>query len=83
MYLKAGTVSDQHDSMAKAIEDAFIKTWPTVMEGDPQTSDQMKLLFVAIAEGVINHLASHSDAFEVILPEINNQHYKGTLKINK
>lgn len=83
MILKAGTVTDMNDSMAQAIADAFKETWPTVLDGEPEESDQMKLLFVAVAKGVVNYLADHADAFEIIFPKIDDQDYTATLKINK
>lgn len=74
MELKAGTTmndsgsSELDNSMAKAIEDAFLKEWPKIM-GDgssaPESNDQMRLLFIAIAQGVIRHLHDNPDAFQV------------------
>lgn len=67
MPLKAGTIVDFENSMAEAMEKAFIKQWPVVM-GDaniPASSRQMKLMFVAIAQGVTNHLKENKTSFEV------------------
>jgi 2C-methyl-D-erythritol 2,4-cyclodiphosphate synthase len=69
MPLKAGSLSGTGyaDSMASAMETAFNNEWPTLM-GDsplPASNDQMKLMFVAIAQGVINHLQLHCDAFDI------------------
>lgn len=68
MALKAGTIADFTNSMAKAIEDAFIAAWPDAMGTGttaPTPNAQMQLLYVAIAQGVINHLAAHPEAFVI------------------
>lgn len=69
MPLKAGSLTGTGytDSMASAMETAFKNEWPTLM-GDtplPASNDQMKLMFIAIAQGVITHLQLHCDAFAV------------------
>ncbi|MEI6682123.1 MAG: hypothetical protein WCO44_05825 [Bacteroidota bacterium] len=76
MRLKAGTrkptpVSPAEDnytgSMAEAMQQAFEDEWANVM-GDmpqPQPSDQMQLLFVAIARGIVRHLFENPQAFTV------------------
>ncbi len=55
------------ESMAKAMEDAFLQEWPIAMpdQEKPALNDQMRLLFVAISQGVINHLAANPDAFVI------------------
>jgi hypothetical protein len=79
MALKAGTIPDPNDSeapslaaslagsMAKAMEDAFVTQWPNVMgERDlPEDRQQMQLMFVAVAQGVVEHLRNNPDAFKV------------------
>lgn len=66
MALKAGTKNDYTGSMAEAIEHAFQKAWPHVMGGKgPESNPQMELLFIAIAQGVVKYLSTHSDSFEV------------------
>ena len=66
MALKSGSVADFNNSMAEAIQQAFINEWPTIMKGDaPPPSDQMKLLFIAVAKGVVQHLTAHAEAFVV------------------
>ena len=71
MPLKAGTkapiINGYNNSMAAAMETAFLEQWPYVMgdEALPATSDQMKLLFIAISQGIINHLKDNSASFEV------------------
>ena len=68
MALKAGTKQDMTGSMAAAIERAFLLEWPSVM-GDapvPSTpSPEMRLLFVAIAQGVIRHIRDNPGSFLV------------------
>ena len=53
------------DSMAEAIEDAFQSEWLGAKEevfGDPGLEDR-KILFSAIAQGLVNHLRDNLDAF--------------------
>jgi hypothetical protein len=69
MPLKAGSFSGAgyNNSMASAMETAFNTEWPNVM-GDaplPASSDQMKLMFVAIAQGVVEHLKQNCTSFHV------------------
>jgi hypothetical protein len=73
MALTAGTLSkgaqaeSYTKSMAKAMEKAFRKEWSYAMSGSelPPTSDDMRLLFVAIAQGVVEHLKERASSFEV------------------
>ncbi len=71
MALKAGSLDDNQfeyaTSMAKAMEIAFLEEWPKVMRGSdtPVMDKQMSLMFVAIAQGVVKHLASNAGAFKV------------------
>ncbi len=68
MPLKAGTTSNYDDSMAQAIERAFRREWPSVMKEmdlPATTSPDLKLLFVAIAQGVVAYLKTHQSSFEV------------------
>ena len=69
MALIAGTSTENYSgSMAEAIERAFIAEWPAIM-GDsapaPHSNQQMQLLCIAIAKGVIDHLVNHPEAFEI------------------
>lgn len=76
MRLKAGTkatvipsaTEDNYSaSMAEAMEAAFNSEWKNVM-GDatkPQPSDQMQLLFISIARGIVKHLYDNHEAFTV------------------
>lgn len=77
MALKAGSLEpgniDLEGSMVAAMETAFRENWPYVM-GDapvPEFSKQMKLMFVAIASGVINHLSTNSDSMQVTITSGN------------
>lgn len=64
--LKAGTKGSYTGSMAEAIEKAFQTAWPGLMDGDvPGSTPDMKLLFIAIAQGVVEHLKGHADSFKV------------------
>lgn len=85
MALKPGSVNLSHTpanpewtlSMAKAMEDAFMQEWPVAMPGQPlpQVNDQMRLLFVAIAKGVVKHLGENGSAFQVaISTQANHTH---------
>lgn len=64
MALKAGTIGDFSDSMAEVIENAFLEEWPEAMGGadKPETNPQMRLLFVAVAQGVVRYLTDHAEA---------------------
>ena len=68
MTLKAGHVSDFTDSMAKAMEDALKSEWLAV-EGVvmPDVGEKYRrLLFVAIAQGVVKHLREKAnEAFQI------------------
>jgi hypothetical protein len=71
--LKAGNKNDYDKSMAQAIENAFKEEWRMVMQnGDinsepkpPAFNDQMRIMFVAVAQGVIQHLKENPDAFKI------------------
>ena len=72
--LKAGSYKNASldaDSMAKAMEQAFIKEWPSVMKTDsPDVNTHLQLMFVSIAQGVVKHLEENKDAF--VVDRINN-----------
>ena len=63
--LKAGRVDDTggfSDSMAKAIEDAMKDEWQRVKDEPlpaPLGEEDRRILFVAIARGVLNYLHAH------------------------
>jgi hypothetical protein len=65
MAITTGTIENFSGSMAAAIESAFLGNWTDAMPNQPQPTptDQMRLLYVAIAQGVMNYLAANPDAF--------------------
>lgn len=66
MALKAGTSADFENSMAAAIQESFKTSWKDVMKTDaPPPSNEMKVLFLAIAQGVIKHIVSNPGAFVI------------------
>jgi hypothetical protein len=82
MGLTAGTFIDNYaGSMAEAIEKAFKSEWPNIMgTSAPATEAQMKLLCIAIAQGVIRHLVDHPEAFEINV-NIGGTTYPASVKI--
>ncbi|MEZ6242094.1 MAG: hypothetical protein R3B57_03535 [Phycisphaerales bacterium] len=65
MALKAGTFSNYASSMAQAMEDAMQSVYQE-RHGTPMPSagvEDRRMLFVAIAQGVIRHLADNPGAF--------------------
>ena len=67
MALKPGTITDYDNSMAQAMEEAFLAEWKNAM-GDadsPEPNNQMRLMFVAVAQGVVRHLHENPDAFRI------------------
>ncbi|HEB97431.1 MAG TPA: hypothetical protein ENI96_13495 [Sedimenticola thiotaurini] len=65
MGLKAGTVDDFSSSMAEAMEQAMAQEYQRLKDAAlPQTGrDDRRLLFAAIAQGVVRHLRDNPDAF--------------------
>lgn len=62
--------------MAEAIEASFKEAWPTLM-GDlplPESNDQSKLMFIAVAQGVVKHLVAHPEAFKVTVNFSSQDH---------
>lgn len=83
--LHAGTQSfatpTADDTMAAAIERALISlmtTGPEQLEAPPTDdtpeSRQRRLLFAAIARGVVSHLKAHPEAFEVVFTAVPANH---------
>jgi hypothetical protein len=63
MALKAGSVGNFSGSMAEAIEEAFQDEWAAVKDiplGETGEEDR-KILFTAIARGVVNYLKDNID----------------------
>ncbi|EOR94502.1 hypothetical protein ADIARSV_2348 [Arcticibacter svalbardensis MN12-7] len=66
MALIPGSPTNLANSMADAIQIAFNNHYKEVMGKDhPDANKQMTLLCVAVAEGVINHLKAHPEAFVI------------------
>jgi hypothetical protein len=63
--LYAGTLTNFNDSMAKAIEDALTNLIGPLPSAPPAVIQDRRVLFVAIAEGVINHLKAKQEAFVI------------------
>lgn len=74
MALKAGSTADFGNSMAEAMQ----KAWDSV-RGETPTSEQVKLLFIAIANGVVEHLKNNPDSFIINIetPEGVDVNYTG------
>lgn len=89
--LYGGTLGDfdSSDNMAKAIEDAYRamrNTSPPIGAGFDQDlptgpdAQDMRLLFLAIARGVIAYLAAHPQAFEVAVSlDLNGEPSHGSV----
>lgn len=66
MALIPGTHGNLGGSMAEAIQTAFNAHYKEIIGKDPPASNkQFELLCIAVAEGVINHLKAHPEAFKV------------------
>lgn len=66
--LKAGTPDDFGGSMAEAMEKAFEKTWKEHKETElpGRGRDERRMLFVAVAQGLLRYLKEHAPGgFEV------------------
>lgn len=63
--LYAGTLADFNNSMAKEIEDAFAALMGPLPSAPQKLVDDRRKLFIAIANGVINHMKAKQDAFEI------------------
>ncbi len=61
--LRAGRLADFSDSMAEAIETALQEEWQAAKGTALPTigQDDRRLLFVAIARGVLQYLKTHED----------------------
>lgn len=68
MALKPGSVSDFSNSMAAAMEQAFLDEWNTVKgEALPEAGEEeRKILFAAVAQGLVSYLKDNiNDALEI------------------
>jgi hypothetical protein len=69
MPFHAGSKEQFAGSMAAAMEHAFIQAWPGIMGTEaPQVNQHMKLLFIAIAQGVVRHLKDNENSITVTAP---------------
>lgn len=81
--LKAGTTGDLENSMAEAMVTAFQTEWAKIMDEDqppPDFTPQMKLMFIAIAQGVVKHLVDNAGAIKV---NVNNTTLSGNTTTHK
>lgn len=62
--LYAGTLADFNDSMAKEIEDALIDLIGPLPSVPEKLVNDRRALFIAVANGVINHLKNKQAAVE-------------------
>ncbi len=67
MALKAGTVADFNSSMAEAMEQALAQEYQRLKQATlPDMGEEdRRMLFVAIAQGVVRHLRDNAGAFSV------------------
>jgi hypothetical protein len=81
--LQPGTLANFSGSMAEAMEKAFLAEWPNVMINQPvpNPTNQMRLLFVAIAQGVVGHLAANADAITIIIGETREHTHPADVEI--
>jgi hypothetical protein len=63
--LYAGTFADFNDSMAKEIEDALTALLGPLPSAPQKLVEDRRALFIAIANGVINHLKKKQAALEI------------------
>lgn len=73
MGLKAGSYNDPLNSMAQAMEDAFQDEWQAAKgKALPDSGeDDRRILFAAIAQGVLNHLKAHIN--EALLIDVETE----------
>lgn len=77
MALKAGKKSYQ-GSMAELMKSVFDEE---MASGQPKPSDQMKVLFIAVAEGVVRHLVAHPEAFVITVTQDDDNRHNTTVRI--
>lgn len=74
--LKAGTVTNlQTDTLAGAMDAEFVSLWASLKDTDLPTDVQAvedrRLMFVAIARGVLGYLHNHRDDIETTEEQAN------------
>ncbi len=77
MALKAGRNS-YSGSMAELMESVFKEQ---LAKGQPKPSEQMKVLFIAVAEGVVRHLVAHPEAFVITVNHDHDNKHITSVKI--
>jgi hypothetical protein len=67
MALKAGLLEDFNDSMAAKIETEFETLWFNVYNTDlpDERKNERRILFVAIARGILSYLNEHETDIEI------------------
>ena len=70
--LYAGTLADFDDSLAQEIEIAMNSLSGPLPSAPQKVVDDRRKLFIAIANGVINHLRNHQAAVEITLDGSGN-----------
>jgi hypothetical protein len=63
--LYAGTLANFNDSMAKEIENSLAALMGPLPSAPQKLVDDRRVLFIAIANGVINHIKNKQAAVEV------------------
>jgi hypothetical protein len=63
--LYAGSLTDFNDSMAQAIENALNALIGPLPSSPQKLVDDRRALFIAISQGVINHLAAKQEALKI------------------
>jgi hypothetical protein len=70
--LRPGSFSDTNAAtMAKQIEAAFMSQWssfnPDLPQPEGKQLEALRLFFVAVSQGVVQHLRDNAVAFEVVV----------------
>lgn len=68
-------------TMAGAIEAAFVNQWPLFNPDLPLPNEEqlapIRLFFVAVAQGVVQHLRDHPEAFTLAVSSTSHTHSGG------
>ena len=83
MALKPGTKNDLVNSMAAAMETAFDAEWVNFKNSPPPGAgrEDLRLMFIAIAQGVVEHLLVHATDFTIESGFVKSSMGSGTVKI--
>ena len=81
--LYAGTLTDLANSMAKEIEDALValRAAGELPPIPPSALPDLRMLFVAVAQGVVTHLKENEQAFAVTVNGTNPATGHPTIKV--